>query len=1172
MRIRRLGLAGLVSAYSLGAVLLLCGSSALAARGHVFGGSFGKVGSGEGEFSEPSGIAVSEASGDVYVVDKGNNRVERFTSAGAYVSQFNGSGSDLAVEGTAAPTGRFSSPESIAVDNDASNPSYGDLYVADTGHKVIDKFSATGEYIVQLKETSGGSSFGGIDGIAVGQNGMLWVSQSSSEIDGFSNDLTNEFLSSFSAAVSGQVNPGFAVDSNDNFYIKGYYSGISKVDSSGDVLVEQFDNLINEPNSPVVPSGVAVDLSSDDVYIDDANGEGAVGRFTSAGSLVESFGSEHLIDGTGVTVDSTTGTVYVADSSADAVDLFPIEPPAAPKVEDQSILDVASGSATFSAKVNPRGRRTEYRFEYGPTTAYGESSPIPDALVGSDFGAAQVSAHPQDLLPQTLYHVRVVAHSELGSVDGEDLTFTTQPLGGELSLPDGRAWEIVSPPSKEGADIFLDAEVPLQAAVDGSAITYVTNVPTEPQPQGNVGGGPVGGVRVLSSRSGASWSSLDIEPPYKEAPGVTAGQGEEYKFFSTDLAYGLIVPIGGFNPLSPEATERTPYLRSNYAKGEDHGQCASSCYRPLVTASNVPPGTVFGGKSGETLEPIEFVGATSDLSHVLLRSNSGVALTSMSMREQLYEWSDGRLQLVSVLPSSEGGGPALEVVSNGDAMHAISSDGRRIFWWSHSNGNALYMRDTLAQETIRLDVADGGATNTELWPARFQIASGDGSRAFFTDAERLTEDSTVKEGLPDLYVSDVNAQAGERLTDLTVDHNSGEAANVQGVAGGSDDGSYIYFVAEGVLAPGATAGRCAQHAPGATCNLYVSHNNGHGWERPKLVAVLSAEDLPDWSSSLSRLTARVSPDGRYLSFMSNRRLTDYDTRDAVSGNADEEVYLYDAQAGKLVCASCNPTGARPSGVEVGLDRLINGARVWEQTRWLAANIPGWTGYDLSGSQYQARYLDNRGRLFFNSSDALVPQDVNATEDVYQYEPISVGSCTTANTTYNDLSGGCVSLISSGISPNESVFLDASETGGDVFFLTTAKLVSQDFDAGSDVYDAHECTSTVPCSSALVPPPPCSTGDSCKAAPSPQPGGLGPPSSATFAGAGNVTTPPPPKVARRSLSRVQKLSRALKVCTKKSKRKQRVACERLAKKRYGKAAVVKANKPTAIHRRAARTGR
>ena len=53
--------------------------------------------------------------------------------------------------------------------------------------------------------------------------------------------------------------------------------------------------------------------------------------------------------------------------------------------------------------------------------------------------------------------------------------------------------------------------------------------------------------------------------------------------------------------------------------------------------------------------------------------------------------------------------------------------------------------------------------------------------------------------------------------------------------------------------------------------------------------------------------------------------------------------------------------------------------------------------------------------------------------------------------------GCVALISSGTSGEESAFMDASETGSDVFFLTAAHLVPGGIENGESLYDAHECT-------------------------------------------------------------------------------------------------------------------
>ena len=102
------------------------------------------------------------------------------------------------------------------------------------------------------------------------------------------------------------------------------------------------------------------------------------------------------------------------------------------------------------------------------------------------------------------------------------------------------------------------------------------------------------------------------------------------------------------------------------------------------------------------------------------------------------------------------------------------------------------------------------------------------------------------------------------------------------------------------------------------------------------------------------------------------------------------------------------------------------------------------------------------------------------------------------------SEGCVGLISSGTSSSESVFYDASENGDDVFFDTTSQLVPEDYDKAFDLYDAHLCGGEgVPCRTTPVSSPPCEEGESCKAAPSPQPFIFGAPPSETFNGAGNV---------------------------------------------------------------------
>jgi hypothetical protein len=810
-----------------------------------------------------------------------------------------------------------------------------------------------------------------------------------------------------------------------------------------------------------------------------------------------------------------------------------------PKVEEVYVSDVGSGSATLSATVNPEGAATTYMFEYAP--AGGAFTPVPASAgkesITEGTAGVLVSVHVQQgLLPHTSYEFRLVASNSVETVTGEPVSFTTQTPGGELVLPDSRAWEMVSPP--------------------GNAIAYPATAATEAQPQGSPSF-----VEVLSTRGSGGWGSRDIAIPHNVATGAIQGQGQEYRFFTSDLSLSIVQPFHPFPPpsspasLSAEASESTAYLRTDYLNGNASEPCTSSCYRPLVTGkpgyANVPPGTVFGEESGGECTVVVsraacgpfFVGATPDLSHVVVESNVALISTS-NPRESLYEWAGGTLTFI--------GSKA--------RFHAIDDGGSRVVFDGESEGlNGLLMRDLTAKKTLKLDVAEPECLKEgkcESGGGSFQIASHDGLQVFFTSAQRLTKDSgastEVGHQASDLYVYDLTAPEGQRVKDLTPLGGGEEHANVQGRVSASEDGSSVYFVAGGVLTQAengqkekAQTGTCEGES---TCNLYLHHNGV-----TKLVAVLSAEDAPDWTARLDQLTARVSPNGEWLVFMSQRSLTGYDNHDAVSGLPDEEVYLYNAGTGSLVCASCNPTGARPAGVELGQEvRLAVGESGWMPQRWLAANVRGWTPYTLGFALYQSRYLSDSGRLFFNSSDALVPQDVNRTEDVYQYEPPGVGDCTTASVTFSQRSGGCVGLISSGTSAEESAFLDASESGGDVFFLTAAKLAQQDTDTSLDVYDAHECTQQSLClAQPLVTPPSCSTGDSCKPSPSLQPSIFGSPASATFSGAGNL--PPAvskPAVKPRSLTRTRKLAKALKACRAKHNKHMQASCEAQARKRYG----------------------
>jgi hypothetical protein len=136
--------------------------------------------------------------------------------------------------------------------------------------------------------------------------------------------------------------------------------------------------------------------------------------------------------------------------------------------------------------------------------------------------------------------------------------------------------------------------------------------------------------------------------------------------------------------------------------------------------------------------------------------------------------------------------------------------------------------------------------------------------------------------------------------------------------------------------------------------------------------------------------------------------------------------------------------------------------------------------------------------------------------------------------------GCVALISTGTAAEGSQFLEASESGSDVFFLTTEKVLPQDVDTDHDVYDAHECTAASPCISQAPAPSPCATEASCKAPPTPQPTIYGAPASATFSGPGNLTpspvSAPKPKPKAKQCPKGKVRKKGSRTCKPKPKKK------------------------------------
>ncbi len=96
-----------------------------------------------------------------------------------------------------------------------------------------------------------------------------------------------------------------------------------------------------------------------------------------------------------------------------------------PVATTEAATDVKGTSATLRATVNPGGKATSYRFEYGTTTDYGQVAPVAPKSIGSGAADMAVSEAVGGLEASTTYHYRVVATSEAGAEEGLDQTFTT---------------------------------------------------------------------------------------------------------------------------------------------------------------------------------------------------------------------------------------------------------------------------------------------------------------------------------------------------------------------------------------------------------------------------------------------------------------------------------------------------------------------------------------------------------------------------------------------------------------------------------------------------------------------------------------------------------------------------------------------------------------------------
>ncbi len=656
-------------------------------------------------------------------------------------------------------------------------------------------------------------------------------------------------------------------------------------------------------------------------------------------------------------------------------------------------------------------------------------------------------------------------------------------------LSDCRAYEMVSPLDKNGGDISTPHEIffgsvgVIQTTPDAAKITYHALAAFGADAKGL----PIQS-QYLSTRTADGWTTQNITTPQSTPPSLNTTL-IPYAAFNTNLTEGLVLnnntqhreiedpAIGGAPPGYRD------YFFHNINTGIN---------RALLTTT--PPETPEAFNRVDNMN-LEGYAATPDLQHAIFNSESQLLSTVTAGGRNLYESTNGQIEPINILPGVTNGETATSGKlgsEEGYQSHTISDDGSRVFWSIGRGANALYVREGVGTPQARTLQVDAGIGGTGV----FLTASTSGDKVFFTKGNQGT-------GSLDEY--DLEK---EELIDLTPSIEPG-GPRVQGVLGASDDGSYVYFVARGALAPGATSQNCENHNIATGCNLYL----WHAGSPITFIAELTGGDneggpgADDWAEAYPLRTARVSPDGRNVLFMSGARLTPYDNAGV------QEVYEYQVGTAGPVCASCNPSGARPVG---------------------ASSIPGATVYGFNSAIYAARALAGDGsRVFFDSNDELSSADTNHQKDVYEWERSGSGTCEEV--------AGCITLVSTGTGSEPTTFVDASENGSDVFMTTRQELTPGDTDQQVDLYDARENGGYV-----IANPPAC-TGTGCQGVPSAPPIFATPPT-LTFEGTGNLA-PPKVVVKHKALTRAQRLSRALRACHAKP-RKQRSACQRRARSRYG----------------------
>lgn len=624
-------------------------------------------------------------------------------------------------------------------------------------------------------------------------------------------------------------------------------------------------------------------------------------------------------------------------------------------------------------------------------------------------------------------------------------------------LPDCRAYEMVSPAFKAGEPVFIRS-----VSLDGSRVNAVSLGSFAESSQGSFVVQPNVYQFV---RTGGGWTTTALDPQASQFP------ASEYWAASADLASSV---------WELHTTSQSIYTSDLYRRAPDGTFSLMGPMFPRAVTENGPPGPVRKNQ-GQAVR-----GASADLSTVVFSIRAGEVNGTKSTwpfdateqgHDSLYEYS-GLNNLSPVLVGVEGGQGSSSLISEcgtdlgsrggsvSDVYNAVSTDGSIVaFTALHEEGCAgvqppvdeLYTRvnrsSTVAISEPSLTVpgreCSGACREDEETPAKrmggvFQGASQDGSKIFFLTQQPLVNGDEEGTGAgQDLYEADLSG--GEhpevtRLVQISHDPAGGEAAEVQGVARVSQDGSHVYFVARGILSTEADSSLRPGHevAVAGADNLYVYERDarfpaGH----VGFVATLSESDESDWMRQDER-PVQTTPEGRFVVFSSHARLT----ADDESSEEASQLFEYDSVTGELV------------RVSVGQDGYNNNGNIQNPSDKATIKSPRYTvsaGPSVANSTLSISH--DGMQVAFESADSLAPQAVNSQSgctNVYEYRSTET------------IRNGRVYLISDGQDLTSiqgercganSPFLGSG--GQDLLFSSGDRLVPQAGDTQVDLYDARE---------------------------------------------------------------------------------------------------------------------